>query len=485
MGVELLELCSMDNLFEFKSAIEEKGFDIDGSSLWYGRRIIRSRTTSMAFEERTPLMIASLYGSLSVLNYIISTRKVDVSRPHGSDRATPLHCAAVSGLDSSLNVVELLLASSADVNATNANGDTPGDLIAPKLKSTDHSKRKKLESMLITRGSIPEKKEYALLPDINVGLYGTDEFRMYSFKVKPCSRAYSHDWTECPFVHPGENARRRDPRKHQYSCVPCPEFRKGSCCKADNCEYAHGVFESWLHPAQYRTRLCKDEVGCSRKVCFFAHKVDELRPVYASTGSGIPSPTSSIDVTISSSPPMVGTGSMWPRPNSHQLKTSMSGRDLELEMELLSFETLRNQQQRRQLMNEYNRINGSIGFNQLQSPYALSLKSASFANRSQSFIDRAGSGAMANPNWSSPDGKLDWGYKGEDLNKLKKSASFSYRNGNNTAKVAMMGPPPGINEQIMSRVRSSYNPKLDDGGVHDELPPWFEQFYIEQEQVVA
>uniref|UniRef100_M8CU69 Zinc finger CCCH domain-containing protein 33 n=1 Tax=Aegilops tauschii TaxID=37682 RepID=M8CU69_AEGTA len=83
---------------------------------------------------------------------------------------------------------------------------------------------------------------------------------MYSFKVKPCSRAYSHDWTECPFVHPGENARRRDPRRYSYSCVPCPEFRKGgSCRKGDGCEYAHGVFECWLHPAQYRTRLCKDE----------------------------------------------------------------------------------------------------------------------------------------------------------------------------------------------------------------------------------
>ncbi|CAA6654769.1 unnamed protein product [Spirodela intermedia] len=95
---------------------------------------------------------------------------------------------------------------------------------------------------------------------------------MYTFKVKPCSRAYSHDWTECPFVHPGENARRRDPRKYHYSCVPCPEFRKGSCRNGDACEYAHGVFECWLHPAQYRTRLCKDETGCTRRVCFFAHK---------------------------------------------------------------------------------------------------------------------------------------------------------------------------------------------------------------------
>jgi hypothetical protein len=109
---------------------------------------------------------------------------------------------------------------------------------------------------------------------------------MYSFKVKPCSRAYSHDWIECPFVHPGENARRHDPRRYSYTCVPCPDFRKaGACRKGDACEYAHGVFECWLHPAQYRTRLCKDEVGCARRICFFAHKPHELRAVNPSAVS--------------------------------------------------------------------------------------------------------------------------------------------------------------------------------------------------------
>ncbi|KAK3217784.1 hypothetical protein Dsin_011754 [Dipteronia sinensis] len=143
--------------------------------------------------------------------------------------------------------------------------------------------------------STSEKKEYPIdpsLPDIKNSIYSTDEFRMYSFKVRPCSRAYSHDWTECPFVHPGENARRRDPRKFHYSCVPCPDFRKGACRRGDMCEYAHGVFECWLHPAQYRTRLCKDGTNCARRVCFFAHTPEELRPLYVSTGSAVPSPRS-------------------------------------------------------------------------------------------------------------------------------------------------------------------------------------------------
>ncbi|KAM0050849.1 putative transcription factor C3H family [Helianthus debilis subsp. tardiflorus] len=104
----------------------------------------------------------------------------------------------------------------------------------------------------------------------------------------------SHDWTECPFVHPGENARRRDPRKFHYSCVPCLDFRKGACRRADICEYAHGVFECWLHLARYRTRLCKDGTSCARRVCFFVHTPEELRPLYVSTGSAVPSPRSSV-----------------------------------------------------------------------------------------------------------------------------------------------------------------------------------------------
>ncbi|MED6130735.1 hypothetical protein PIB30_003311 [Stylosanthes scabra] len=108
-------------------------------------------------------------------------------------------------------------------------------------------------------------------------LFSTDHFRMYDFKVRNCPRARSHDWTECPYAHPAEKARRRDPRKFQYSGTACPEFRKGHCRKGDSCEFAHGVFECWLHPQRYRTQLCKDGTGCRRRVCFFAHAPDQLR----------------------------------------------------------------------------------------------------------------------------------------------------------------------------------------------------------------
>ncbi|GMH12407.1 hypothetical protein Nepgr_014248 [Nepenthes gracilis] len=107
--------------------------------------------------------------------------------------------------------------------------------------------------------------------------FACDNFRMFEFKVRKCARARSHDWTECPFAHPGEKARRRDPRKYHYSGAACPEFRKGQCKKGDSCEFSHGVFECWLHPARYRTQPCKDGPHCKRRVCFFAHSADQLR----------------------------------------------------------------------------------------------------------------------------------------------------------------------------------------------------------------
>jgi hypothetical protein len=107
--------------------------------------------------------------------------------------------------------------------------------------------------------------------------YACDEFRMYEFKVRRCARGRSHDWTDCPFAHPGEEARRRDPRRFHYSGTACPDFRKGGCRRRDSCEFAHGVFECWLHPARYRTQPCKDGVACRRRVCFFAHTPNQLR----------------------------------------------------------------------------------------------------------------------------------------------------------------------------------------------------------------
>ncbi|XP_075513386.1 zinc finger CCCH domain-containing protein 29-like [Primulina tabacum] len=634
----LLELAATDDLAGFMYELEEMGSDVNGVSYWYGRRF---GTKKMGYEERTPIMIASLYGSLEVLKYIVGTGKVDVNRACGSDGATPLHCAAAGGSWASVEVVKFLIDASGDISSIDAYGKKPCDLIAPCVKFSSNSKRRILEMLLkgikiessdeeeegsemprVKEGG--EKKEYPVdvsLPDINNGIYGSDEFRMYSFKVKPCSRAYSHDWTECPFVHPGENARRRDLRKHHYTCVPCPEFKKGSCAKGDYCEYAHGVFESWLHPAQYRTRLCKDETGCARKVCFFAHKPEELRPLYAATGSAMPSPNSvsmnSVDMSTlsplslgssslmlpnASTPPMSPSvtcsspmsGNMWQNklnlitppalqlPGS-RLKTTFSARAMDLEVELHELEKIRtHNQQRQQLVEEmaslsspYPRnsdlkptnlddIFGSMdpsllsqlqglspknsptshqirqNTNQLRASYPSNFSSSSspaqkqpsaygfdssaavaaavmnsrvnaFSKRSQSFIDRGAavgyrsslSSSANSPSpmpskfsdWSSPDGKVNWGFNDDEVNKLRKSASFGFRSNNANASSVMtrctVDEPDvsWVNSLVKDTPTGGIGPYGTEqslhGGIHEMASNWIDPLYMEQEQMVA
>ncbi|EOA13573.1 hypothetical protein CARUB_v10026640mg [Capsella rubella] len=131
--------------------------------------------------------------------------------------------------------------------------------------------------------------------------YAGDHFRMYEFKIRRCTRSRSHDWTDCPFSHPGEKARRRDPRRFHYTGEVCPEFSRhgGDCSRGDECVFSHGVFECWLHPSRYRTEACKDGKHCKRKVCFFAHSPRQLRVLppsppenFISGGSASSSPAS-------------------------------------------------------------------------------------------------------------------------------------------------------------------------------------------------
>lgn len=147
-----------------------------------------------------------------------------------------------------------------------------------------------------------------------VDAFSCDHFRMYEFKIRTCVRGRSHDWTKCPYAHTGEKARRRDPRKFNYTGVECPDLRLGCCRKGDSCEYAHGVFEIWLHPDRYRTQPCRDGTGCRRRVCFFAHTSDQLRitakqSLMSPRGRDIAVPTVSSPTSIlisssSDSPPL-------------------------------------------------------------------------------------------------------------------------------------------------------------------------------------
>eukprot|EP00884_Botryococcus_braunii_P009266 jgi/Botrbrau1/18340/Bobra.0179s0067.1 len=113
--------------------------------------------------------------------------------------------------------------------------------------------------------------------NLDEGDQQSDSFRMFSFKIQPCPLRTQHPWETCAYAHPHENARRRDPRAYKYIAEPCPDYKNGLCFLGSRCPYSHGVYEKHLHPSKYRTQLCTEGKGCTRRVCFFAHTPEQLR----------------------------------------------------------------------------------------------------------------------------------------------------------------------------------------------------------------
>ena len=149
-----------------------------------------------------------------VLSCILGTGRVDVSLACGSDGATTLHCAVSSCSAASVEVVMLLLDASADVSSANTNGNRCSDLIISVSNTIFGSRKRMLQGILEGVENVDdddddflkeigfqmveqqqdvgtprtEKKDYPIdpsLPDIKNEIYCTDEFRMFTFKVKP------------------------------------------------------------------------------------------------------------------------------------------------------------------------------------------------------------------------------------------------------------------------------------------------------------
>ncbi|KAL4434427.1 hypothetical protein ABPG75_000868 [Micractinium tetrahymenae] len=243
-----------DCVSSLAAAIQQLGLTIHGFYDWSTKQGARQRNLlSMAAAACSPACVAAL---------LHAGAQPNAASP--SDGNTALHCACSSASCNTARIIALLVRAGADKLLPNHAGRTARDLLT-------------LETSQVAAAAAepppPEEAGDLLRPE-----FSTDEFRMFSFKIDCCPRlAESHDWTLCPFQHPGEKARRRDPRCFKYQGVPCPDFRKGTCKRGDACTYAHGVFECWLHPSRYRTQLCKEGAACRRSVCFFAHAVDQLR----------------------------------------------------------------------------------------------------------------------------------------------------------------------------------------------------------------
>lgn len=117
------------------------------------------------------------------------------------------------------------------------------------------------------------------VPTPGLDITKTPEYHMFCFKILSCPLKTSHDWSSCPWAHPKEQARRRDPRRFYYTPMMCPYAKMGAfaCPKGDACDMAHQVYEFWLHPLKFRSEMCRKGPLCDRRLCFFAHRPEELR----------------------------------------------------------------------------------------------------------------------------------------------------------------------------------------------------------------
>jgi hypothetical protein len=305
----VLAASASNDLAQMRWLIERQSVPVDFMGDWYAEQ--RNGGKGLERQRRTPCMVAASHGSLEVLLYLLQMGADPNLRSEDEERCTAMHCAAAGGAALSTDAIKTLLLFGADRNARDVYGRVPADCLPSTTSDPNGASDNGGSSSGGSAstgggrgqhggGNMAVNSQNGILQELDEETLMSDEFRMYEFKIRRCSRTRAHDWTECPFTHPGEKARRRDPRRFNYCGTACPEFRKGSCLQGDVCEYAHGVFECWLHPSRYRTQLCKDGAACDRRACFFAHHTSQLRvPTDAfgnalgNVSSNTPSPTGS------------------------------------------------------------------------------------------------------------------------------------------------------------------------------------------------
>ncbi|PPR88055.1 hypothetical protein GOBAR_AA32633 [Gossypium barbadense] len=302
----LLELASNNDVEGIKQSIEKDVSSIDEVGLWYCREKGSNRIVA---KHRTPLMVAATYGSVDVVKLIL-THSEAVNLSCGTDKSTALHCAASSGSLHAIDVANLLLSAGADTNSSDANGCRPADVVVvhPKLQSM----RAVMEELLsghVSDDSFGKQNLRISIDNSTSGLPPLSSSPENRSSPSPSHLASSP--TASKFVDIPVNS---TTERKEYPVDPSLPDIKNSVYAADDFVHSRSVLvrEHTLmigrsvhlfiqermhgegtHATQYRTRMCKDGTSCDRRVCFFAHTAEELRPLYVSTGSAVPSPRSS------------------------------------------------------------------------------------------------------------------------------------------------------------------------------------------------
>uniref|UniRef100_M8BCZ6 Uncharacterized protein n=1 Tax=Aegilops tauschii TaxID=37682 RepID=M8BCZ6_AEGTA len=188
----LLELAAADDLPAFRRAVQEDNLSLVAASPWYGpspkpagASSNRRTTQQLALHLRTPAMVAALYGSTTVLSYVLSIAPSEAARASASDGATPLLLAHAGRAPSAPHAARLLLSAGASSSSLLALDHHQNRLpSSPTKKDTDTAvTTRKTAKKDYSSSAAHAHSDAAQTEDINAGVFATDDFRMYSFKM--------------------------------------------------------------------------------------------------------------------------------------------------------------------------------------------------------------------------------------------------------------------------------------------------------------
>lgn len=113
------------------------------------------------------------------------------------------------------------------------------------------------------------------------------------------TQGYPHDFTACPYLHPGERARRRDPRSFTYSAALCPDVKKVRSRLPQRASWCVSIVSAqsaaaFTMPVCLNTAVAcscllmqthvQDKVCVRGMACLYSHNIFEVREGWSLVG---------------------------------------------------------------------------------------------------------------------------------------------------------------------------------------------------------